>query len=86
MADRRVKKTGKNNGEISSLCNAGEYWSPRSKADVIADIDAKLHRYFVDEAGYESNIEVVTTTTGTKYLKTYADATSKNNLSNLPDC
>jgi len=86
MADRRVRKTGKNNGEITSLCNAGEYWSPRTKADAISDIEAGLHRYFVSEEGYESHVEVHKTTNGTKYLKTNADATSKNNLSKLPDC
>jgi len=86
MADRRVTKTGKKNGDIASLCNAGEYWSPRSKVDAIADIEVGLHRYFVDEAGHESDIEIVTTRSGTSYLKTDADETSKNNLSNLPDC
>lgn len=86
MADRRVKKTGKNNGEITSLCNAGEHWSPRSKAEAIADIEGGLHRYYVNEEGYESNVEVHKTASGTKYLKTNADATSKNNLSKLPDC
>ena len=87
MADRRVRKTGKDSSrEITKLCNDGEYWSPRSKADVINDIESKLHRYFVNEAGHESDIRVATTASGTKFLRTDADATSKNNLANLPDC
>lgn len=39
MADRRVRRTGKDDdGDITSLCNSGESWSPRKKADAISDI------------------------------------------------
>jgi hypothetical protein len=87
MADRRVKKSGKDkDGDITSLCNAGESWSPRSKSNVISDIDGNLHRYYVDEAGYTTDVSVVKRSDGTKFLRTTADKTSKNNLDNLPDC
>jgi|GEM_PF-487966 len=86
MADRRVTQTGKDtDGDITSLCRPGEYWSPRRKADAIADIENRTHRYFVNEAGYESEVHVVERG-GRKHLRTYADATSKNNLDNLPNC
>lgn len=87
MADRRVRKTGKDeNGNITSLCNDGQAWSPRKAADAIHDIENKIHRYFVDEAGYETTVEVITRQDGTKFLRTNADPESKNNLAKLPDC
>lgn len=87
MADRRVRKTGKDkNGNIISLCNGGESWSPRKEADAIYDIENGLHRYYVNEEGYESVIRVITRSNGTKFLRTDADAVSKNNLGNLPGC
>ena len=40
MADRRVTATGKDSdGDITRLCNSGELWSPRSKADAVNDIE-----------------------------------------------
>ncbi len=86
MADRRVRQTGKNRErDITSLCNRGESWSPRTKASAIADIESDTHRYFVREAGDASWVRVVNGPTG-KYLRTDADSTSANNLDNLPDC
>ncbi len=83
MADRRVRQTGKDSdGDITSLCNTGEAWSPRSKADAVNDIRSGTHDYFVDEAGFRTNVNV--TVDGD--LRTTADRTSRNNLDNLPDC
>ena len=83
MADRRVKKTGKDNdGDITSLCGD---WGDATKAQAINHIDAKIHSYYVEEAGYRSDVHTYTKD-GKKHLKTYADETSKNNLDNLPDC
>lgn len=83
MADRRVRKTGKDDdGDITSLCNTGEWWSPRTKADAVSDIRNNINAYYVEEAGYRS--DVIVTSDG--HLKTLADATSANNLDNLPDC
>lgn len=87
MADRRVTATGKDtDGNITKLCKSGEWWSPRSKADAITDIELGINSYYVlDKAGNRADIHVVTVGT-TKYLRTNADASSANNLDNLPDC
>lgn len=86
MADRRVRQTGKDDeGDITQLCNDTAAWSPRRRDDAIRDIETSAHTYYVEEAGYRSEISVATRS-GRKYLRTYADATSKNNLDNLPDC
>jgi hypothetical protein len=87
MAKRYVYKTGKNSqGDITKLCNDGQVWSPRQKADAISDIDNGIHEYWVPWANSpETKIRVVNGTTG-KYLRTDRDQTSKNNLDDLPDC
>lgn len=87
MAKRYVYKTGKNSqGDITKLCNDGQVWSPRMKADAITDIDNGIHEYWVPWANSpETKIRVVNGTTG-KYLRTDRDQTSKNNLDDLPDC
>ena len=86
MADRRVTQTQKNSeGDILGLCNPGESWSPRSKADAISDIDNRVHTYYVNAAGARTDIHVVNDPDG-KYLRTDADGSSPNNLDNLPDC
>ena len=86
MADRRVTATGKDSdGDITRLCNSGELWSPRSKADAVRDIETKTHSYYVDRAGHRSEVHVVTVGSK-KHLRTNADKTSDNNLDNLPNC
>ena len=87
MADRLVNRTGKDrDGDITKLCNAGEYWSPRMKQDAIRDIESRLHRYYVPwPDGVKTDIRVVDGPTG-KYLRTDKDSTSRNNLDDLPDC
>jgi hypothetical protein len=85
VADRRVRQTGKDQGDITSLCNHGESWSPRSKSMAISDIEGGSHRYYVREEGDRAWVKVVDGPTG-KYLRTTADSSSKNNLDNLPDC
>jgi len=87
MADRRVTKSRKDrDGDITALCNPGEYWSPRGKADAIADIENGLHTYHVLLAGGRRvEIRVVKGPSG-KYLRTDPDVTSHNNLDDLPDC
>src|SRR3990172_1036889 len=85
MADRRVRQTGKDSkGDITSLCNAGEPWSPRLKAGAISDIETGAHTYYVQESGSRTDVKVVQGPTG-KYLRTDADPTSANNLDNLPN-
>ncbi len=87
MSDRAIRKTGKDrDGDITSLCNAGDYWSPRNKADAIRDIDSGLHRYYVPwRDGQPTWIRVVNGPHG-KYLRTDKDSTTKNNLDDLPNC
>ena len=87
MAKRYVRQTGKDkDGDITRLCNSGQFWAPRSKADAIQDIESGTHEYWVNWANYpETKIRVVTGARG-KYLRTDRDQTSKNNLDDLPDC
>lgn len=87
MADRRVTATGKDkDGDITKLCNSGQIWSPRRKADAIGDIENKIHTYYVrDSKGNRADIRVVNNG-GNKYLRTVSDTSSANNLDNLPDC
>lgn len=86
MARYRVRQTGKNrDGDITHLCHIGQSWSPRSVAGAIRDIKTVKHSYFVNEAGYEAQVRVLNRG-GREFLATDADATSKNNLDNLPNC
>lgn len=87
MSTRYVTRTGKNkDGDITSLCNPGESWSPRSKAGAISDIENNVHSYYVPWAdGKTTIIRVVNGATG-KYLRTDRDNTARNNLDDLPDC
>ncbi len=86
VADRRIQRVRKNkDGDILKVGNyQNEYWSPRDVADVISDIENKNHSYYVNEAGYRSEVHVVNDPDG-KYIRTTADASSKNNLDNLPN-
>lgn len=88
MADRLVTASGKNSdGDITALCQAGAWWSPRRKPDAISDIEGGIHRYYVRLEGYrEVDIHVVKHPRYGKYLRTDPDKTSKNNLDDLPDC
>lgn len=87
MANRAVSQSRKDrDGDITALCRPGEPWSPRSKNDAIADIEAGTHAYFVPWSGGNSTwIRVVNGPTG-KYLRTDYDNTTRNNLDDLPDC
>jgi hypothetical protein len=87
MAERAVIRTRKDqDGDILALCNPGEYWSPRLKADAIHDIETRVHSYYVPwNDGTRTPIRVVNGPTG-KYLRTDKDNTTRNNLDDLPDC
>lgn len=87
MSRRRVTRSGKDrDGDITSLCNTGELWSPRRKADAIQDIEAGIHSYYVlSQSGAEVNV-LVRQRNGKKYLTTDPDKTTRNNLDDLPDC
>ncbi|HEY4344393.1 MAG TPA: DUF3892 domain-containing protein [Parvibaculum sp.] len=82
MVDRTVKRSGKDkDGDITSLCG-DESWSPRSKADVIKDIEGNHHRYLVKG---RTEVIVVDGIHG-KYLRTKPNNADNDNLDNLPDC
>lgn len=86
MADRAVYKTGKDDdGDITSLCNDGETWSPRSKTLAMIDIENGSHTYYVPWQSGRTEIHVVNGATG-KYLRTQRDGSTSNNLDDLPDC
>jgi len=86
MADRKVTKTRKDDdGNITALCNLDAWWSPRSRADAIKDIDNEDHRYYVKTGYTETDIHVVNGT-NSKYLRTDPDNSVGNNLDELPDC
>lgn len=85
MADRRVKKTGKNrDGDITSLCGD---WGKVTKAVAIIEITRPAtNTYFVQDAlGHRADVQVVNGATG-PYLRSDPDSTSSDNLDNLPDC
>ena len=87
MSDRAVHKSGKDrDGDITALCNSGESWSPRSKAEAIFDIENNIHTYYVPWQSGRTEIRVVTDQVKGKYLRTDRDATTRNNLDDLPDC
>ena len=87
MARRRVTHTGKDrNGDITSLCAHGEWWSPRKKGDAIQDIESGANSYYVRwQDGKETEIRVVNGSIG-KYLRTDRVFRLRNNLDDLSDC
>ena len=86
MARRRVTRTDKDRGgDITALCNRGRFWSPRQKSGAISDIEDNRHSYYVRENGRSVDIVVANGQNG-KYLRTDPDATTSNNLDDLPDC
>ena len=84
---RYVRATRKDTyGDITALCNHGEWWSPRDKWSAIGDIENGSHEYWVPWKNVpETQIHVVKGSTG-KYLRTDRDNTPRNNLDELPPC
>ena len=86
MTDRAVRQSRKDaHGNITALGDAGEAWSPRASANVIADIEYGIQTYFVPWSIGRTEIKVVNGPRG-KYLRTDRDNTLKNNLDDLPSC
>jgi len=85
--ERAVVQTGKDqDGDITSLCYHGQFWSPRLKSDAIYDIESGQISYYVPmKDGSKTPIHVVNNSKG-KYLRTNWDNTNSNNLDDLPDC
>lgn len=87
MADRQVTRSRKDSDrDIAALCHSGQNWSPRLKSDAIDDIERRLHTYYVQQPGTRRADIHVVTVGGRKHLRTAADASTSNNLDNLPDC
>ena len=85
MTDRRVTHSRKDrNGDITAIGYPGQIWSARTKADVISDIERRLHTYYVQWPERRTEIRVVSGATG-KYLRTDRDGTARNNLDDLPN-
>ena len=79
--DRRITAVRKDRkGNIVTLCNPGESWSPRRKADVILDITNNRRSYYVKEGAVRSYLGVGQGGS----LESTKDAASPNNLNNLP--
>ena len=87
MAARKVISCKRDtSGDVTLLCNPGEYWSPRTKEEAIEDIEKKVHSYYVQTIeGEKSNIKIIEGVSG-KYLRSTYDSRSPMNLSNLPEC
>jgi len=80
--EREVTHVRKADGRITHLCNPLALWSPRSREDVLADIDADLHIYYVE---VPIEIEPVDRSSG-RYLRTESTPIEDDNLVNLPGC
>ena len=81
--DRRITAIKKDKkGNIVALCNPGETWSPRRKADVVKDISRSERSYYVQELGRRVYVRLLSGS----LLQTTEDATNGNSLSNLPTC
>lgn len=82
MADCHVTHVRKDRyGDITDIGVKGRW--ERSVPVAIKDIESGLNSYFV-LCPLRANIYPATSYTGTKYLKTTADSTTRNNLDELP--
>ena len=86
MIERKVTKARKDeNGEIIEVGNPVEWWSPRTAAEVINDIEESFYIYYTMLNGQKIFLKVVNGT-GEKHLRTDPERTAKNNLYDLPSC
>ena len=84
--DREVTHTCKDDdGDIAALCNPRASWSPRSRHDVISDIDDRLHTYYLTMGNRLVDIVIVPGPKG-KCLRSPLNETATNELNGLPDC
>ena len=82
--ERKVTNTRKDeNGRIIALCNPVEWWSPRTLAEVIIDIEESFYTYYVVVGGQRVLIKVINGSVE-KFLRTDPDKTTKNYLDDLP--
>ena len=63
----------------------GGSWGTESQPEVIKQIEAKTHSYFVSVGGNTVDV-IVSTNNGNKYIKTTKDGVQPDNLLSLPEC
>lgn len=81
MAQRKVTHSKKDSdGDILGLKGP---WGDDTSRNIISHIENGVHSYYVNETGSATDVRVVKEGSK-KYLRTTADASSKNNLDNLP--
>jgi hypothetical protein len=84
MIERKITNTIKDErGKIVALVNPVEWWSPRTAAEVINDIEEAFYEYYLMLDGQKVLLKV-TNGTGEKHLRTDPNLTFKNMLTNLP--
>jgi len=84
MIERKITNTRKDEkGRVIAICNPVEWWSPRSLAEVINDIEESFYKYYVIVGGQRVIIKVANGS-AEKYLRTDPDKTAKNYLGELP--
>lgn len=84
MIERKITNTRKDEkGRVIAICNPVEWWSPRSLAEVINDIEESFYKYYVIVGGQRVIIKVANGS-AEKYLRTDPDKTAKNYLGDLP--
>jgi len=85
LADRRVTWTGKDDGDITALCNPDESWARVSKEEAIEHIEGGVHRYYVTTGSKEADVVVAEEPAG-KHLRADPSRASVEDLHELPDC
>lgn len=88
MARRQVKCTIKDSmREVTHVGGQDNYYARfyEIERNAIYHIENKIHSYFTSVDGQEAEVLVVTIN-GQKHLRTSRDGTTRNNLSQLPDC
>lgn len=85
MIERRVTKARKDEtGQVITVGNPVEWWSPRTAEEVMNDIEESFYNYFIMLGGKKVLLKVVNGS-GEKRLRTDPSETSKNKLSELPE-
>jgi restriction endonuclease S subunit len=84
MIERKITNTIKDErGKIVALANPVEWWSPRTTAEVINDIEEIFYEYYLILDGQKVLLKVMNGT-GEKRLRTDPNLTLRNRLIDLP--
>ena len=63
----------------------GGRWRERVE-NVVPYINSKEHRFYTDERGARAWVGINTSSSGRRFLQTYADGIWRDNLLALPEC